>query len=69
MTPPTPARCVSRNVTTTRYVYRWGKYRPAWKGRACTVLARGKLNSALVRFDNGERACVSRNALRKAVMR
>jgi hypothetical protein len=49
----------------TLYVYRWAKYRP-WKGRVCRVLARGALNSALVRFeDNGERAIVSRNALRR----
>lgn len=51
----------------TLYVFRWGKYLPHWKGRLCRVLARGKLNSALVRFeDNGERAIVSRNALRRA---
>ncbi len=51
----------------TLYVYRWGKYRPTWKGRLCEVLARGAMNSALVRFrDNGEEAIVSRNALRKA---
>ncbi|MFN7022238.1 MAG: hypothetical protein ACK4WH_13050 [Phycisphaerales bacterium] len=50
----------------TVYVYRWGKYRPAWKGRRCRVVARGALNSALVEcVDNGERAVVSRNALRR----
>lgn len=53
-------------MTDQRYVYRWGKYRPEWKGRICRVLARGTMNSALVEFeDNRERAVVSRNALRK----
>ncbi len=47
-------------------VFRWGKYMPTWKGRRCRVLARGKLNSALVEFEGGEKAVVSRNALRKA---
>lgn len=50
----------------TVYVYRWGKYRPEWKGRLCHVISRGTMNSALIQFtDNGERAVVSRNALRK----
>lgn len=48
------------------YVYRWARYMP-WKGRRCRVLARGRLNSALIEFtDNGQRAIVSRNALRRA---
>ena len=53
--------------TPTVYVYRWGKYRPGWKGRRCIVLARGtSMNTVKVRFtDNGEIAIVSRNALRK----
>lgn len=46
--------------------YRWGKYRPDWRGRTCRVVSRGTMNSALVEFeDNNERAVVSRNALRK----
>jgi hypothetical protein len=49
------------------YVYSWGKYRPEWKGRRCRVLARARvLNTAMVEFiDNGERAVVSRFALRR----
>lgn len=48
------------------YVYRWKKYRPDLYGRRVVVLARGTMNSALVRFlDTGERYVVSRNALRK----
>jgi len=49
-----------------RYVFRWGKYRPEWKGRICRVLARGSMNTAMVQFeDNNELAIISRNALRK----
>jgi hypothetical protein len=36
------------------------------KGQMCELLARGRMNSALVRFADGETAIVSRNALRKA---
>lgn len=56
-----------------RYRYSWG---PRFvvpglpvldrKGETCTVLARGRMNSALVRFDDGHIAVVSRNALRRA---
>lgn len=35
------------------------------KGEACRVLARGRMNSALVEFADGYRAVVSRNALRR----
>lgn len=47
------------------HVYRWGKYIPAWKGRRCRVLARGKMNSIQVEFENGERAITSRYAVRR----
>jgi hypothetical protein len=50
---------------TPVYVYRWRKYRPDLHGRECVVLARGTMNSTLVRFEGGERAVVSRNALRR----
>ena len=54
--PPTPI-----------YVYRWGKYIPHWKGRRCQVISRSRtLNSVLIEFlDNGQRAVVSRYALRR----
>ena len=48
------------------YVYRWGKFRPELKGKECVVLARGAMNSALVRFTAcGTTHVVSRNALAK----
>lgn len=47
------------------FIYRWRRYGTHFTGRRCKVLARGKMNNALVEFENGEQACVSRNALRK----
>ena len=52
-----------------RYVYRWknNAKRRTLRGRECRVLARGRMNSALVEFvDDGQREVVSRNALRRA---
>lgn len=48
------------------HVYRWKKYRPEWFGRPCRILARGAMNSVLIEFGDGERAVVSRFAVRKA---
>lgn len=45
------------------YVYRWN--RMGRKGHVCRVLARGTMNSCLVKFEDGFQAVTSRNALRK----
>ena len=37
------------------------------KGQTCRLLARGRMNSALVEFEDGYLAVVSRNALRRVV--
>ena len=52
---------------SVEYVYRWknNSKRQSLYGRICQVLARGKMNSALVEFENGQREIISRNALRK----
>jgi len=54
------------------YKYSWG---PRWwnvlgggfsrKGEPCRIIARGKMNSALVEFADGFRAIISRNAIRR----
>jgi hypothetical protein len=46
-----------------RYRYAWN--RMGRKGQACAVLARGKMNSCLVQFEDGFTAVTSRNALRR----
>jgi len=49
------------------YIYRWGNNpkRLTMKNRICIVLVRGKMNSCLVEFENGQREVISRNALRR----
>jgi hypothetical protein len=50
----------------TRYIFRWDRPGlPGRKGQVCVVLVRGKMNSCAVEFEDGYRAVVSRNALRK----
>ena len=54
------------------YIYTWGPRggMPGAmdrKGRRCRMMARGAMNSALVEFEDGYVAVVSRNALRRAV--
>lgn len=51
------------------YIYKWGnnEKRKTMKGRRCLVIARGKMNSCMIVFeDNGQQEIVSRNALKKA---
>ena len=53
------------------YVYRWAP--KVWgrlrgldkKGQACRVLVRGGRNSALIEFQDGTQAVISRNALKR----
>lgn len=58
------------------YVYSWGPRIRPWpadsplrqldrKGQVCELLARGSMNSRLVRFADGTRAVVSGSALRR----
>lgn len=42
-----------------------GKNRLQWKGRKCNIVESLKMNSCIVEFENGERLCCSRNAIRK----
>ena len=59
---------MSQTSTRATYTFRWGNTpkRAAMKGRRLVVLARGAMNSALVRFiDNDQLEVISRNALRR----
>lgn len=62
----------------TEYVWRWGQ-KPGWnrgtpprvfdrdrKGERCRVLARGRMNSALIEFEDGYRVVTSRNGIKRA---
>ncbi len=46
-------------------VWRWRVNLPERHGQRLRVIARGKLNSALVEFEDGERHIVNRYAFRK----
>lgn len=51
------------------YVFVWGnnEVRASLKGRACRVVARGKMNTCLLEFEDGARVVTSRNAIRRLV--
>lgn len=48
------------------YIWRVRTRLPNRKGTRCQVLARGKMNSCLVQFEDGYKVVTSRNYLRKA---
>jgi hypothetical protein len=49
-----------------RYIWKVNGFRTLdRKGQRCRVLVRAKMNSALVEFEDGFKAVISRNALRK----
>jgi len=49
------------------YYYAWrnNEKRATLYRRKCRIVARLAQNSAIVEFENGQRECVSRNALRR----
>jgi hypothetical protein len=57
---------VYQRTTTQLYRWRWKARLPERHGQLLRVLARGKLNSCLIEFEDGWRVVTSRNALRKA---
>jgi len=56
---------ISNMSTEYTYVWKNNLKRQSLCGRHCRVLIRGKMNSALVEFENGQKEVISRNALRK----
>jgi hypothetical protein len=48
-------------MSNTTYIFRWDRH--GRKGQRCVVLARGTMNSCLVRFEDGYMTVTSRNAL------
>ena len=64
------ARVMLKNAAESAepgYIFRWGKpyFDGERKGQSCKLLVRGGRNSALVEFEDGCIAVVSRNALRR----
>lgn len=62
----------------TAFPYTWAWHpKPGWdrgtpprtldrKGQRCRVLARGRMNSALLEFEDGHRVVTSRSGVRRA---
>ncbi|MEO7840755.1 MAG: hypothetical protein ABIU06_15540 [Anaerolineales bacterium] len=50
----------------THYWY-WKSRLPDRNGQACRILARGKMNSIVVEFQNGYKVITSRYAVRKRI--
>lgn len=48
------------------HVWWWRSKLPERKGARCRVLARGKMNSILVEFEDGFKVVTSRYAVRRA---
>jgi hypothetical protein len=53
------------------YYYAWknNEKRQTLYKRACRVMARGRMNSCLIEFENGQREVVSRNAVKRLTPR
>ncbi len=53
------------NCSDYNYIYRWknNTKRTELYGRKCKVITRGKMNTILVEFENGERVTTSRYAV------
>ena len=47
------------------HIWFWRSRLPERKGQKCRVIARGKMNSILVEFEDGYRVVTSRYAVRR----
>lgn len=61
---PSPKRNPMKNQPFD-HVWFWRARLPERKGQRCRVLARGKMNSILVEFEDGYRTLTSRYAVRR----
>jgi hypothetical protein len=52
-------------VSQSPLIWYWKKWLPDRKGQACRIISRGKMNSALVEFEDGFKVITSRYAVRK----
>jgi len=52
------------------HTFYWGNNskRATLKGRECKVLASAKMNSILIEFEDGQKECVSRRAVRRLMI-
>jgi hypothetical protein len=50
------------------HIWRWRKYLPERHLQGCRVLAYGRMNSALVEFEDGARYITNRYAVQRALV-
>jgi hypothetical protein len=65
MYPPEQIVTAILSAPDTSYIFRWDRH--GRKGERCIVLARGTMNSCLVKFEDGFTMVTSRNALKRHV--
>ena len=70
VTPPHATKA-NRWAFVMEYYYAWknNSKRETLYKRACHVVARGRMNSCLIEFENGQREVVSRNAVKRLTKR
>lgn len=52
-------------MTAFDHFWRWRRNLPERHGQSCRVIARGKMNSIQIEFEDGTRHIVSRYAVRR----
>jgi hypothetical protein len=52
-------------IATMTHRWYWRKWLPNRHGQRCRVIVTGRMNSALIEFEDGERVVTSRYAIRK----
>jgi hypothetical protein len=62
---PEPESIMSSRWPYELLPYRWHWNRLGRKGQRCRVVARGRMNSALLEFEDGFRVVTSRSGLRR----
>jgi hypothetical protein len=49
----------------SQLIWYWKKWLPERNGESCKIISRGRMNSALVEFEDGFKVITSRYAVRK----
>ncbi len=63
----TPLHLTDDELLSLTHRWHWRKWMPERHGQLCRVLAVGRMNSALVEFEDGTKVVTSRYAVRKLI--
>ena len=61
--------CKENNWRNVTHMWFWKSRLPERKGQLCKIIARGKMNSILVEFEDGFRVVTSRYAVRRKIIK